>query len=420
MELVRATRSPPVRSPNQKRPFLGLSTERKLIGGGSPYGTLKCVIYGYTREMLAIFLDGCRTSRAIIILSRRLTSVYQPPKDSVDNLDTNTMKFYACLLLPALAGAFSVSRKSTALKMSTAQPPVPQFQPPKPRLAGSDPALASAVVPSFGVMSPLQSTGPANALNTGGSSMEMFIEPIDVMRLEGGQSIRTYKLPPLCERAQMTFRTEGRPLKIKANLWIGPLRSVHEIDINTEDGQLTPYRSTIQFKKDVQPTLRVQTTGSAEFPAYVGVSVPSKERSDEIGQILNKIWTSVKKTHIQGGAIEGGGGAVKIFCIPADVESVSVMFWSRDVGRKSLKVKIEVLQGPNNPKQTMHLQCGGGSQPFHTVIRNPGFGQGWVLRMYNKKFVEDGLFQVAVLPNTPGADSSTPIMPLRSIPPMGG
>jgi hypothetical protein len=373
------------------------------------------------------------------------------------------MKLSHSLVLSALlmegASAFSVlnsassnSRTPTALnsfnpnqlgaqglggvKPGVMTQPDPGFKDGKKRSVQKDKAMEATIYPSEGVMAPLQQLAPtekvSSALAKVGTdsadadldALEMFTEPIKLQRMEGGGSIRTFKMPPNCQCAQMIFTTDGRPLKIKGNMWLGPLRSVHEIEIDSEDGRATPYRSTIKFKPNTQPTFRIQTTGSAEFPVYVGVSVPTKERSKEIDDLAEFLFDNVERTKIQGGQIynaKGGplgkatGGAVKIFNIPYDIESVSVMVWSRDVGKKSFKVKLEMLQGPNNSKQTYDLQCGGGSQPYHTIIQNPGDGS-WSIRMYNKKFVEDGLFEVVVVPNEPG--TQRPMLPLRSIPAM--
>jgi hypothetical protein len=166
--------------------------------------------------------------------------------------------------------------------------------------------------------------------------------------------------------------------------------------VDAENGQESPYRATLKFKP-VGPTLKVSTDSTAEFPLWAGVQVPSPERSAEIGSFTEKVWDSSIKTRIQGGPVSGGLGAVKIFTIDPDVDSIlQLVFWSKDTSKKSLKAIIEVLQGPNNKKQVYDLYCGGGTQPYHTVFETPG--DGWTIRIINKKFVEDGLFEVALVP----------------------
>jgi len=92
-----------------------------------------------------------------------------------------------------------------------------------------------------------------------------------------------------------------------------------------------------------------------------------------------------------------GNGAVRDFTIPAGIKAVQIMYWSKETGKKSLKAKMERLQGPNNPKQTFDLRCGGGSQPYHMMLEMPD-RSGGVIRLINKKYMEDGLFEVVVTP----------------------
>jgi|AntRauTorckE5430_2_1112549.scaffolds.fasta_scaffold00240_3 hypothetical protein len=129
--------------------------------------------------------------------------------------------------------------------------------------------------------------------------------------------------------------------------------------------------------------------------------VPSTKRALELAANTEKSFyeaTKEEKMVIQGGHTDGKQGAWKYWNIPQEVDSIQLIGWSTDTGKKSFKVQCELLQGPNNVKQSMALQCGGGSQPYHMVLQTPG--SGWVVRMQNKKFMADGLIEFAVLPYT--------------------
>jgi len=225
--------------------------------------------------------------------------------------------------------------------------------------------------------------------------------------LQGGGTVQTYQMPPWATRCQMIFTTEGRPLKAEAQLWLGPERTVHTLQMDVEDGQRTPVQATLKFKQSAQ-VLRIQTSDSVEFPILAGVYVPSPDRAKEINGITETLFKNAlphQKLKIQGGSTKGGGGATRDWIIPAHVESIQLIAWSKDVGKKSLKVSLEILQGPNNPKQSYFLQCGGGSQPYHAVFQTPGGGS--VVRVRNKKFVEDGLVELCVLPYEVSGDDDT-------------
>ena len=227
--------------------------------------------------------------------------------------------------------------------------------------------------------------------------MELFpVEP-SLTRIEGGGgTIRTYQLPPGVERCQYVIKSEGRPLKARVELWLGPIRRVHYCEVDMMDGNKTPYRATLKFKPN-GVTLRIGTTkdSSGEFPLLAGVYVPKPEESKAINTLTESTFYGNERTKIQGGAIEGGHGAVRVFPYDAAVKSMQMIIWSKDVGKKSFKAYVEILNGPNNDKQTLDLQCGGGTQPYHAIIQTPGQGE---VRIYNKKYIEDGLFQIALVP----------------------
>jgi hypothetical protein len=203
-------------------------------------------------------------------------------------------------------------------------------------------------------------------------------------------------MPRWAERCQMIFETKGRPLKANIELMLGPLRTTHQLKLDIEDGSLTPYQATLKFKKENQ-VLRI-TTKEQDYPIWFGLIIPEPERSAELAANTEKLWdmcTPEQKQRVQGGSTVGGDGARRYYTIPRGVKSVQVLVWTRDVGKKSFKLTLQVLQGANNIKQNIFLQCGGGSQPYHSVIQTP---EGGMIGVQNEKFLEDGLLEIAFLP----------------------
>jgi len=215
--------------------------------------------------------------------------------------------------------------------------------------------------------------------------------------VEAGNTVRTYPMPYWATRVQMRFETNGRPLKGEANLWVGPIRKVHTLKFDTESGVEFPVEALLRFKQ-APPILKISTGDNQNYPMSVGVFVPPPERAAELEANTETLWKTCKdqKQRIQGSNTDGKYGARVNWTVPVTANSVQLLAWSKDTGKKSFKLDIELLQGPNNVKQSFFLQCGGGSQPYHAVFQTPG--PGWVVRIRNKKYVEDGLIEVAVLP----------------------
>jgi len=236
------------------------------------------------------------------------------------------------------------------------------------------------------------------------------------MRIEGGSTLKTFKMPAHAERVQYVLTSPtGRPVKAKVELWIGPIRCVHELIYDCIDGGSFPLKSTMKFKK-LAPVLKVSTDSTYEFPLECGVFVPSPEESDEIADTIEKgfFYEAPLKEKVQGGStIDDKGGAIRSFKVDDSWEKTQIMVWSKDAGKRSFKTNIEVLQGPNNAKQFLNLRCGGSTQPYHTVINTPG--SGWTIRCNSKKYLEDGLFEIAIGPYGETADADTLNTPL-----MGG
>jgi len=219
------------------------------------------------------------------------------------------------------------------------------------------------------------------------------------IRIEGGKTLKTFKMPPHAERVQYILKSpNGRPLKAKAELWIGPIRCVHEMMYDSMNGFDFPLKATLKFKK-LEPVLKISTNGEYEFPLEAGVFVPSPEESKMIGELTEKkfFYEAPMKDAVQGGStIDSKGGAIRSFKIDNTWDQTQIMVSSADVGKKSFKTNIEVLQGPNNQKQHINLRCGGSTQPYHCVVETPG--PDWIVRCNSKKYLEDGKFEIAIGP----------------------
>jgi len=229
---------------------------------------------------------------------------------------------------------------------------------------------------------------------------EIFPSYDSLETLESGGTVRTFKMPTGATRVQYRVETNGRPMKGEVNLWLGPGRMTHTLKFDSENGKEFPVQALLKFKPT--PVLKFSTTTLENYPMKIGVYVPPPQRALELEGHTEALWDSMgvtqegEKRVIQGANTDGKYGQRVNWHIPEDVESIQLLGWSRDCGKKSFKVAVELLHGPNNVKQDYFLQCGGGSQPYHVVFQTPG--RGWMVRINNKKFLEDGLVQMAVLP----------------------
>ncbi|KAL9179858.1 LOW QUALITY PROTEIN: hypothetical protein ACHAXT_007828 [Thalassiosira profunda] len=254
-----------------------------------------------------------------------------------------------CAAASAFAPAQTSIRPETAIFDHPINGGLPTFNPPS-----MDRAKAS--------YSDTTAPNQASYVVTGDRSSELSYDPaafpknLPLQLIQGGSSRLTYKMPQGADRAQIFIQSNGRPLKARVELWLGPIRRVHFMDISCMNGSETPYRGCIKFKNTDSAgpqTIEISTSDDSAFPALVGPS-------------------------------------------PIADHSVQLLVWSKDVGKKSFKVNVEMLQGPNCKRQYYELQCGGGTQPYHAVFECPG--NGWTMRWTNTKTLHDGSHEFVVVP----------------------
>jgi hypothetical protein len=159
------------------------------------------------------------------------------------------------------------------------------------------------------------------------------------------------------------------------------------------NGAETPFRACLKFKATDSAgpqIIQVNTKQDSEFPALVGMDILTPERNAERKEVYDRIWKTAPKIYSQ------GDKTIRSVPIADHVKSVQLLVWSKDVGKKSFKVNIEFLQGPNSKRQYYELQCGGGTQPYHAIFETPG--NGWTFRLTNTKTIHDGSFEFSLIP----------------------
>mmetsp|Transcript_9739 Transcript_9739/g.18294 ORF Transcript_9739/g.18294 Transcript_9739/m.18294 type:complete len:286 (+) Transcript_9739:316-1173(+) len=262
---------------------------------------------------------------------------------------------------------------------------------------------ANAILTTAAAFSPVNpSVASRSSITTLYSEpLQMFPTKYDSVleRIEGGGTVKTCRLPDNAQRVIYKIESFGRPLKGEVKLWYGPIREVHTLKFNTEDGKNFPVEAVLKFKPQNGATLKCMTSSDPNCPMKVSISVPTPEQDKALAKTAETLWygaDEIEKKIIQGGSTDGRAGAWVYWTIPDYVDSVQMLVWSIDTGKKSFKADIECLRGPNNQVQKYLLQCGGGNQPYHAVFQTPG--QGWVIRANNLKYLEDGKVQMAILP----------------------
>ena len=70
------------------------------------------------------------------------------------------------------------------------------------------------------------------------------------MRIEGGETLKTFQMPAHAERVQYILKApSNRPVRAKVELWIGPIRCVHEMIYDCMNGVEYPLRATLKSRR---------------------------------------------------------------------------------------------------------------------------------------------------------------------------
>jgi len=201
------------------------------------------------------------------------------------------------------------------------------------------------------------------------STKDIFDEVVPV-EVQGG-SLRTCSFEENVDRVSVFLKTTGRPLNANVELWQGPDNAPQKMSVYLEDGDLRPFRATIESPGGSN-AIAIRNTGQMEFPLTAGIDCDMSGSTAPCELLAKDKFRTVQ------------GGAVYTTPFPPNVQSVQVALKSDG---RPLNTRVELLQGPNNNKQVMEMYTEDGSErPLHIIIDTPGSGN--VVRIVNTATVE--------------------------------
>ncbi len=205
------------------------------------------------------------------------------------------------------------------------------------------------------------------------SSQELW-RKLDTIRVEG-DTLRTCSFSENVERVEVLMKTNGRPLFGDIELWQGHHNDPQRLKVYLEDGSERSFRAVFECPGSSN-SIAIRNTASEDKPIIAGIEADFGG-AGSAGSPADLLSTISKSITVQGGAV---------YTTPFSpaVQSIQVML--RSDGRP-MSCKVELLQGPNNIKQTMEVYTeDGNKRPMYFIIDCPGVGN--VLRIKNLATVE--------------------------------
>jgi hypothetical protein len=153
-----------------------------------------------------------------------------------------------------------------------------------------------------------------------------------------GKTRKTWKFNDRTkDRVQIGVASEGRPVHADIQLWIGPDWTPCNIKSYTEDGKLRPIQ-TIVGTRNKDAMIEVRNNGEYEFPLLAASNYPK----GDLATLHNTIPESTEGERVDGQALTS---------LMPDSSAQQVEVVLKTDGRQ-LNARIELLNAPNNPKQT--------------------------------------------------------------------
>merc|ERR1719310_556859 len=162
-----------------------------------------------------------------------------------------------------------------------------------------------------------------------------------LMQRVEGKTRKTWKFSDLSkDRVQVAIESEGRPVHADVQLWLGPDWTPCLMKAYTEDGRLRPIQ-TIIGTRNKEAMIEVRNNGEYEFPLLAA----SNYAKGAMALLPRELPELTSGTRVD-------GGALRSFPIDSSSEKLEVII---KTDGKQLHARVELLNAPNNPKQTFEI-----------------------------------------------------------------
>jgi len=188
-------------------------------------------------------------------------------------------------------------------------------------------------------VSPISAMADA-AATSGWDIKEITPDGSLVQRVEG-KTRKTWKFNDLSkDRVQVALTSEGRPVNADIQLWLGPDWTPFTLKAYSEDGKARPIQ-TLVGTRNKAAMIEVRNVGEYEFP----FNAASNYAKGEMALVPQEIPATTSGERVD-------GGALRSFPLDPSAEQLEVVL---NTDGKQLNARIELLNAPNNPKQTFEV-----------------------------------------------------------------
>merc|ERR1719281_219697 len=166
-----------------------------------------------------------------------------------------------------------------------------------------------------------------------------------VQRIEG-QTRKTWKFTDTSrDRVQVALGSEGRPVHADVHLWLGPNYTPFSIKAYSEDGKLRPVQALVGTKSK-EVTVEVKNVGESDFP----IKAASNYAVGEMVALPIEMPATTAGERVD-------AQALRSYPLNASAKQLEVIL---NTEGRQLKARVELLNAPNNPKQTFEVYASDG------------------------------------------------------------